>query len=137
LEEVSPHAIASSALARGAFTGCSRLATYAMPMKMVRGILAAFIGTATMSAAHAGAALPDPQHRGEQEQLLRQRQEGRILPVREIERRIVPMMRGAQYIGFDFDSDAAIYTLKFLRDGAVLWVVVDGRSGQILRRTGR
>jgi hypothetical protein len=63
------------------------------------------------------------------------RAEGRILPLREIERRVVPQMRGAQYLGFDYDPDRGIYTLKFLRDGAVIWVDVDGRTGQITGRS--
>eukprot|EP01037_Dinobryon_pediforme_P024444 gene24444-26244_t len=45
-------------------------------------------------------------------------------------------MRGSQYLGFDFDAERGIYTLKFLRDGTVIWVEVDGRSGQIIGRTG-
>ncbi len=59
---------------------------------------------------------------------------GRILSLREIEGRVVPRMRGAQYIGFDFDSGTAVYTLKFLRDGHVIWVAVDGRSGNVIGR---
>ena len=65
------------------------------------------------------------------------RAEGRLLPLREIERRVVPAMKDAQYIGFDFDSGTAIYTLKFLRDGSVIWIDVDGRTGRILRRLGQ
>lgn len=59
-----------------------------------------------------------------------------VLPVREIERRVIPMMQGAQYLGFDFDPQTCIYTLKFLRNGSVIWVDVDGRNGRIVRRTG-
>lgn len=59
------------------------------------------------------------------------------LPLREIERRVVPQMKGAQYIGFDFDPGTAVYTLKFLRNGNVIWVSVDGRSGAIIGRAGR
>ena len=65
------------------------------------------------------------------------RRDGRILPLPEIERRVVPGMVGAQYLGFDFDAVTGVYTLKFLRDGAVIWVDVDGRSGQVIRRMGR
>ncbi|WP_431468937.1 hypothetical protein [Sphingosinithalassobacter sp. LHW66-3] len=61
---------------------------------------------------------------------------GQNLPAREIERRIVPRMRGAQYLGFDYDPETNIYTLKFLRDGSVIWVDVDGRSGRVVRQTG-
>ena len=49
---------------------------------------------------------------------------------------MLPTMRGSQYLGFDYDTDRGIYTLKFLRDGTVIWVEVDGRSGQIIGRTG-
>lgn len=88
----------------------------------------------------AAAAQPVPgyaQRASDQEAALRARLAGQLLPLREIERRVVPMMQGAEYIGFDFDSGSAIYTLKFLRNGAVIWVDVDGRSGRIIRRAGR
>lgn len=62
---------------------------------------------------------------------------GQLLPSRDIERRVVPQMRGAEYLGFDFDSGTAIYTLKFLRNGNVIRVDVDGRSGRVLGRTDR
>ncbi|VXC62966.1 hypothetical protein [Sphingomonas sp. 8AM] len=68
---------------------------------------------------------------------LQARRQGRLLPLPEIERRVVPTMRDAQYIGFDLEMPSGIYTLKFLKKGAVIWVDVDGRTGQILGRTGR
>lgn len=111
-----------------------------MPMRMVRPIAVACLGLAALPAARADDGPrppgfpPAPQHRSEQEEVLRQRREGRMLPLREIERRVLPTMPGASYIGFDFDSDTAIYTLKFLRNGSVIWVDVDGRSGQVIRR---
>lgn len=73
----------------------------------------------------------------DQRAALHARRDGRIMPVPEIERRVVPAMRGAQYLGFDFDPDGGIYTLKFLRDGTVIWVDVDGRSGRIVGRTDK
>ena len=77
------------------------------------------------------------QRRGDWMQAYDARRDGRLLPLREIERRVVPTMGGAQYLGIDFDGETGLYTLKFLRDGAVIWVDVDGRSGQIVRRMGR
>jgi uncharacterized membrane protein YkoI len=77
------------------------------------------------------------QHHSDQRRAFEARREGRILPVREIERRVIPSMGGAKYIGFDFDGGPAVYTLKFLRDGQVIWVDVDGRTGTVLGRTGR
>ena len=78
-----------------------------------------------------------PAQRREQDQAWAAAHSGRILPLKEIERRVLPTMPGAQYLGVEFDAESAVYTLKFLRDGAVIWVEVDGRSGQIVGRTGR
>ena len=86
--------------------------------------------------ATSAAALPE-QRRADQVQAWEAMRRGQILPLREIERRVVPTMKGAQYLGFDFDSGSSVYTLKFLRDGNVIWVDVDGRTGQIIGRTGR
>jgi uncharacterized membrane protein YkoI len=103
-------------------------------MKMTR---SALIGAGLMLGLPLVAgAQPMPQ-RTDQQAALEARMRGRILPLREIEARVVPGMRGAQYIGFDFDSGTAIYTLKFLRNGTVIWVDVDGRSGRVLSRTGK
>lgn len=63
--------------------------------------------------------------------------QGRLLPLREIERRVVPTMKDAQYIGFDLELPSGVYTLKFLKNGNVIWVDVDGRSGKVIGQTGR
>ncbi len=76
------------------------------------------------------------QRRSDQMSALQARKTG-APSLREIESRVIPTMRGAQYLGSDYDSGSAIYTLKFLRDGTVIWVDVDGRNGQIVGRTGR
>ena len=76
------------------------------------------------------------QRRIDQQQMIDQLREGRILPLREIERQVLPRMTGARYIGFDFDVATGIYTLKFLRKGNVVWVEVDGRTAQILSQAG-
>jgi uncharacterized membrane protein YkoI len=52
---------------------------------------------------------------------------------REIERRIVPRMRGSDYLGFEYDSGARAYRFKFLKEGQVTWVDVDARTGRVLR----
>ncbi|WP_375427939.1 hypothetical protein [uncultured Sphingomonas sp.] len=90
---------------------------------------------AIISAAAPTATVP-AQHHSDQKRAFEARREGRVLPVREIERRVVPIMPGARYLGFDFDDGPAVYTLKFLRDGQVIWVEVDGRTGNVLGRTG-
>jgi hypothetical protein len=74
--------------------------------------------------------------RGDQDRAFKAMREGRVLPLPEIERRVRPMMGDARYLGPEFDPDTGIYTLKFLRNGTVIWVKVDGRSGQIIGRTG-
>ena len=86
----------------------------------------------------AGVAVPgDPdQRRSEQARAYEATREGQILSPRVIEARVTPTMKDCQYLGFDLDFGTGIYTLKFLRDGTVIWVEVDGRSGQILGRTG-
>jgi len=79
---------------------------------------------------------PD-KRRSDQARAYDARREGRIMPLRAIEARVLPTMKGAQYIGVDFDDGTGVYTLKFLRSEVVIWVDVDGRSGQIIGRTGR
>ncbi len=86
------------------------------------------------------AAFPVPAadgQRGDQMKAFDGRRAGKLMPLREIERRVVPTMPGAQYLGFEFDGGSSVYTLKFLRDGQVIWVDVDGRSGQVIGRTGK
>ena len=73
----------------------------------------------------------------DQDAALAARRQGRTLPLAEIQRRVVPTMRDAKYLGVDFDSSTAVYTLKFLRDGSIIWVMVDGRSGNVIGRSGR
>lgn len=79
----------------------------------------------------------EPAVQRDQDAALAARREGRTLPLSEIQRRVVPTMAGARYLGFDFDSSTAVYTLKFLRDGSLIWVMVDGRSGAVIGRSGR
>ncbi|WP_186728823.1 hypothetical protein [Sphingomonas panacisoli] len=76
------------------------------------------------------------QKRRDQDRAFEARKQGRILPLPEIERRVIPTMAGAQYLGPEVDFDTGVYTLKFLRNGTVIWVRVDGRSGQVIGHTG-
>ena len=61
---------------------------------------------------------------------------GNVLSLREIERRVLPTMGNAEYLGPAYDSAAMAYRLKFIKNGRVLFVDVDARTGRILRRTG-
>ncbi len=60
---------------------------------------------------------------------------GNVRPLREIERRVLPMMAGAQYLGPEYDPAAYTYRLKFIRNGRVMFVDVDARSGEVLRQS--
>lgn len=64
------------------------------------------------------------------------RQQGRIMSLRTIESRIVPRMGGADYLGPELDAGSGRYRLKFMREGRVIWVDVDARTGQLLGRSG-
>ena len=76
-----------------------------------------------------------PDQRRDQDAVRAARMEGRLLPLAEIQRRVIPTMQGAKYLGVDFDSATAVYTLKFLRDGSMIWVMVDGRTGNVVGRS--
>lgn len=60
---------------------------------------------------------------------------GNVRPLREIERRVLPMMPGAQYLGPEYDPASLTYRLKFIRDGRVLFVDVDARTGEVIRQS--
>ena len=61
---------------------------------------------------------------------------GRSMPLPQIERRVMPFMGGAEYLGPEFLGDT--YRLKFLdRKGKVIWIDVDAATGRIIGRSGR
>ena len=71
----------------------------------------------------------------EQATAWRETQEGRYLSLRNIESRILPKMRGADYLGPELDPGSGRYRLKFMRDGQVMWIDVDARTGDVIGRT--
>jgi len=77
-------------------------------------------------------------NRADQDAAFRDRQAGAVRSLREIEGGIVPDMkrRGAAYIGAEYDRGEGRYRLKFVRDGSVIWVDVDGRTGSVVARAG-
>lgn len=83
------------------------------------------------------AAAPADARPGEKEQATawRETQEGRYLSLRNIESRIVPKMRGADYLGPELDPGSGRYRLKFMREGQVIWIDVDARTGDVVGRT--
>ncbi len=68
-----------------------------------------------------------------QEKARKDLRSGSVRPLRDIEQRVLPMMRGAQYLGPEYDPVAQAYRLKFIRDGRVIFVDVDARSGEVIR----
>ena len=97
-------------------------------MTLFRTLLAAFF-----VASLAGApALADPPR--ESDRAFRETQEGRALPLPQIERKVMPFMGGADYLGPELNGGT--YRLKFVdRRGRVIWVDVDAQTGRIVRRS--
>jgi uncharacterized membrane protein YkoI len=60
---------------------------------------------------------------------------GNVRSLREIEQRVLPAMPGMEYLGPEYDPAAMVYRLKFIRQGRVVFVDVDARSGQVLRQS--
>ncbi|MFT4025876.1 MAG: PepSY domain-containing protein [Novosphingobium sp.] len=60
---------------------------------------------------------------------------GNVRTLREIEQQILPTMQGMQYLGPEYDPTALAYRLKFIRDGRVVFVDVDARTGQVMRQS--
>ncbi|MES1976070.1 MAG: PepSY domain-containing protein [Pseudomonadota bacterium] len=77
-----------------------------------------------------------PDQKRDQQEAFDQLRKGRILPLRDIESRVLPRMTGSQYLGVELDSATSIYTLKFVRKGTVIWVYVDARSGKVIGQDG-
>ncbi|HCF23973.1 MULTISPECIES: hypothetical protein [unclassified Novosphingobium] len=59
---------------------------------------------------------------------------GSVRPLRDIEQKVLPSMKGAQYLGPEYDPVAQAYRLKFIRDGRVIFIDVDARSGEVIRK---
>ena len=78
----------------------------------------------------------DARRQREQDRAFAARQAGQILPLHEIEQRIIARMPGCDYLGPEFDANSGVYRLKFMRGGSVIYVDVDGRTGQIIGRSG-
>jgi hypothetical protein len=70
----------------------------------------------------------------DQDRAFRATREGRSMPLPMIERRVMPHMGGADYLGPELKGDN--YRLKFMQGGRVIWVDVDSATGRIVRRSG-
>ncbi len=94
----------------------------------------AFIAAVALAASISAVPVQAQQGRGDQQSARAEMQAGRILPIRDIERRIIPRMeQGDEYIGFEYDPTAQAYRLKFIRNGRMIWVDVDAQTARVLR----
>lgn len=93
--------------------------------RVTRLVLASLLATVPLTANAAP-------RRDEQGEVRKDMREGAVRSLRDIERRVLPAMNGMQYLGPEYDPAAMAYRLKFIRDGRVVFVDVDARSGQVL-----
>ena len=84
---------------------------------------------AALTAAPASAERPRDQDRAFQAT-----REGRSMPLPMIERRVLPGMGDADYLGPEFNGRT--YRLKFMRGGRVIWIDVDAATGRVVGRSG-
>ena len=96
-------------------------------MTLLRAILSAVLAGGLLSAP----ALADrPRDASRAFQGVRQ---GRSMPLPQLERRVLPSMRGADYLGPELNGNA--YRFKFIQDGRVIWVDVDAATGRIVGKS--
>ena len=110
-------------------------------MRLLRALLLAAALAAGVSSAPALADGPRDHGRSrqeapptmrEQERAWEATRDGRSMPLPQLERRIMPMMGGADYLGPELNGNT--YRFKFMQNGRVIWVDVDGQ-GRIIRRS--
>jgi len=96
-------------------------------MNMFRILIAAAIA-ASLSSVPALAEKPR-----DTDKAFRDTQQGRAMPLPQLEQRVRPFMGGADYLGPELNGGT--YRLKFIQNGQVIWVDVDAQSGRIIRRS--
>ncbi|HET9810406.1 MAG TPA: hypothetical protein VFP53_01770 [Sphingomicrobium sp.] len=99
-------------------------------MSLFRTLLCAALA-ASLTATPALAQQRHPQR--EAERAFQATREGRSMPLPKIERRVMPLMDGADYLGPEFNGTT--YRLKFMKNGRVIWIDVDAATGKIKRRS--
>ena len=96
-------------------------------MRVYRTLFAAALAAGLI----AGPVLADPPR--DAQRAFQATRDGRSMPLPNIERRVMPLMPGADYLGPEFNGKT--YRLKFMKDGRVIWVDVDAATGQVVRRS--
>ena len=97
-------------------------------MKRLRILL---VAAALAAGLTASPALADPPR--DAERAFDATRQGRSMPLPKIERRVLPFMGGADYLGPEFNGRT--YRLKFMRNGRLIWVDVDPETGRIVGRS--
>ena len=69
----------------------------------------------------------------EQERAFEATRHGRSMPLPQLERRVMPLMGGADYLGPELNGGT--YRMKVIQNGRVIWVDVDPQTGRIIRRS--
>ncbi|WP_342357313.1 hypothetical protein [Croceicoccus marinus] len=104
-------------------------------LRQGRSALRGGLGALLLCSLAAPVAVPSAmaQPRDEQSEARRELRAGNVLPLRQIERNVIPRMGDSRYLGPEFDSAAMIYRLKFMDDGGrVVFVDVDARTGRVV-----
>jgi hypothetical protein len=96
----------------------------------------ALVAALAATAMVAPAATAHPPRPREQDEVYKGREQGRYMPLRAIEDRIVPRMRGFDYLGPELGPGTGRYRLKFMRGQQVVWIDIDARTGDIVGRSG-
>ncbi|WP_246344285.1 hypothetical protein [Sphingobium fontiphilum] len=91
---------------------------------LLAGLIAATIALGLAPGASAGS-------RDEQNAARRAMLDGQVMPFALIKRRVDAAMGGATYLGSEFNPSSNRYRLKYMKDGKVVWVDADGRTGDI------
>ena len=107
-----------------------------MPPRFIPTGLAALLALALAApmAAPAGAQSFSPGR--EQDEARRAMLDGQVMPLSVIKRRVDRQMGDASFVGVAPSPRDGVYRLQYLRpDGVVIWVDVDGKSGDIIART--
>ena len=85
----------------------------------------------TLAAAAALASAPTTAQQRDQDEAYKAARSGAIRPLGEIIARVTPKV-GGTFVGSDFDSGNRTYRLKYMREGQVVNVDVDARTGRVL-----
>ena len=97
-------------------------------MNIVRTLLLAGMIAAGLTSAPA---LADPPR--DSQRAFQGRQDGHSMPLPQLERRVMPFMGGADYLGPEINGGT--YRMKFIHNGRVIWADVDPQTGRVIPRS--